>query len=120
MSWRNTERTGQRRLTKLSGIARRIEGVRHLDCDLFQYCPRCKHPQAFMEVKRVLVSDREWEQMRFHAGFWGCMALLIIEPDVGNFGVKVFDGKEISEVEWGDEDLITGVLERARDEHRCK
>lgn len=120
---RNVERTGKRRLTRLSGIARKVEGVRHLDIDLTQWCPLCSRPEAFCEVKSQVVSDAEWKQMRLHAAFWGhnCLGLLVIESSSGEFGVKVYDSAAdtIIPVQWGDEDLVRSVLEKARDLHAC-
>jgi hypothetical protein len=47
----NEERSHYRYVSTLSYWARRVPGVRHLDLDLYQYCPRCKQPEAFCEVK---------------------------------------------------------------------
>ena len=121
-TWRNTERTGQRTVTKLSTVARQIDKVRHVDIDLTQWCPRCKRPQVFAEVKRYLVSDYEWEQVRRHAAFYShdCIAILVIET-LDDIGVKVYDPAFdlLTDVTWGGEEYLTRVLERARDIHVC-
>lgn len=102
---------------------RDIPGIRAIDVDLITYCHRCLHPMTFCEVKKVLVSDREWQQMRLHAKHWGhsCLALLVIEPDLGEIGTKVYDSLTdvISDVTWGGEEFLQRVLERARDRHVC-
>jgi hypothetical protein len=117
---RNRERTGQRYVSKTSAIARKIKGVRHLDVDLVQYCGSCWRPEVFMEVKKYLVSDSEWRQMRQHAKDYNCVALLIIET-LDDIGVKAFypDTQLMSEVEWGGEERLTELLEWARDRHIC-
>jgi hypothetical protein len=117
---RNKERTGQRYVSKTSAIARKIQRVRHVDIDLTQYCPKCKRPQAFMEVKRYLVSDHEWDQMRRHAAFYshGCVAILVVET-LDDIGVKTWDDGVISDVTWGGEEHLITVLEQARDVHEC-
>jgi len=117
---RNKERTGQRYVSRTSAVARKIRHVRHVDIDLTQYCPKCKRPQAFMEVKRYLVSDHEWDQMRRHAAFYshGCVAILVIET-LDDIGVKTWDEGTISDVTWGGEEHLMSVLEGARDAHVC-
>ena len=121
---RNVERSGKRRVTRLSTIVRNIEKIRAIDVDLVTYCPRCLHPLAFCEVKKVLVSDREWQQMRFHAKHWGhsCLALLVIEPDLGEIGVRIYDSDDdsITPVHWGGDAYLQAVLEAARDMHGCR
>jgi hypothetical protein len=123
-SVRNTERTGKRTVSKLSSVARRVEKIRAIDVDLVTYCPRCKSPQSFCEVKKYLVSDYEWEQMRLHAKHWGggAIAILVVEPELGQIGVRVYDpAKEtISTVNWGGEEYLQKVLEAARDRHECQ
>lgn len=120
---RNIERSGKRSVTKLSTIARKVPGIRAIDIDLVPYCPRCKHPLAFCESKRTLVSDAEWDQMRRHARHYGhgVIALLVIEPDAGPLGVKVYDpaADSISPVSWGGEEFLLHVLGSARDSHAC-
>jgi hypothetical protein len=122
VTWRNTERTGRRDLTRLSAIARKIAGVRHYDCDLYQTCPSCKRVQVFAEVKRYLVSDREWEQTRLFAEATGhkCVAILVVET-LDATGVKVYNSEtgEISGITWGGEEYLVKVLSRARDVHAC-
>lgn len=121
---RNAERTGQRKVTRLSKAARTVENVRHVDIDLFQYCPSCKKPQAFFEVKSKPVSSWEWEQTRRLAESFGhgCVAVLVVETWYGDIGVSVYD-PEISEVQglvWsGDEAGLVKVLESIRDTHEC-
>jgi hypothetical protein len=117
---RNQERTGQRYVSKTSAIARKIPRVRHTDVDLTQWCPKCKRPQCFIEVKRYLVSDHEWDQVRRHAAFYGhdCIALLVIET-LDAIGIKAYDDGVISDVKWGEEEDLAGVLESARDRHEC-
>ena len=119
----NIERTGKRKLTRLSSIAREIEGVRHFDLDLYQTCASCKRPQMFSEVKSYLVPDAEWDQVRRHAAFYGhsCLGLLVVESAFGDIGVKVYDSADntISKVCWDGEDYLIEVLERARDAHTC-
>ena len=117
---RNRERTGQRYVSKTSAIARKIPRVRHTDVDLTQWCPKCKRPEAFIEVKRYLVSDHEWDQARRHAAFYshGCIAMLVIET-LDSIGVKTWEEGTISDVAWGGEELLVEVLERARDVHGC-
>lgn len=116
----NIERTGQRKLTKLSGVARKVDRVRHYDVDLFQACALCHRPQAFCEVKSTLVPDAYWKQMRLHADKWGhgCVALLVVEAPSGEIGIKRYDGT-IGALVWGDEDMLRKVLEQARDQHEC-
>jgi hypothetical protein len=122
-SWRNQERTGKRKVTKLSSVARKVADVRHVDIDLTQWCPGCKRPQVFAEVKRRVVSDHEWDQVRRHAAYYahGCLGLLVIEGDTADIGVKVYDPVDdtISPVVWGEESYLQEVLERARDSHLC-
>ena len=121
-TWRNQERTGQRHVTQLSGLARKVEGVRHCDLDLYQFCPRCKRPELFAEVKSRLVSRWEWEQARRHAAYYGhgCLAILVIEGRE-SLGVTVYDSADntISDVNWSGAGYLTSVLERARDIHVC-
>ena len=122
MTWRNHERTGQRYVSRLSTIARSIKGVRHYDCDLYQTCPECKRVQVFAEVKKYLVSDREWEQTRLFAKSTGhkCVAILVIET-LDDIGVKIYNPEtgEISDTNWGGEEYLRKVLDRARDVHEC-
>jgi hypothetical protein len=116
----NVERTGKRKVTRLSSIARKIEGVRHVDLDLTQWCPKCKRPEIFAEVKGRLAPDGEWDQARRHAKFYGhnAIALLVIEAE--DIGVKVYASSDdkIRDVIWGEEYLIR-VLSQARDMHTC-
>src|SRR6266704_5117135 len=123
MTARNFERTGQRKVTRLSTIARKVEGVRGIDIDYVQYDPRCLHPTAFCESKGILVSDKEWEYIRKHAEFYGnnCLAVLVVESRDGSIGVKYYNSstEEIYGPKWGTEELLIGVLEKARDWHTC-
>jgi hypothetical protein len=120
-TWRNAERSGQRKPTRLSGIARRIENVRHTDVDLTQWCPQCKKPQVFAEVKSMPVPDAEWDQARRHAKTYsrGCIAILVIELP-GDLGVRIYNPADdtLGETKWG-EDFLVRVLQRARDRHEC-
>ena len=116
------ERTGKRKVTKLSSIARKVENVRGIDIDYVQYAVPCLHPTAFCESKSYNVSDKEWEYVRNHASHYGngCLALLVIEkPDT--LGVKYFDSStgEIYGPRYGGEEILIMILERARDRHRC-
>lgn len=123
MTIRNVERSGKRKVTRLSSIARKIEGVRGIDIDYVQYDPRCLHPTAFCESKGILVSDKEWEYVRRHAEYYGngCLAMLVVEARSGDLGVKYYDSSsgEIHGPKWGGEELVISVLEKARDRHRC-
>jgi hypothetical protein len=122
VTWRNQERTGKRHVTFLSGLARNVENVRHCDLDLYQWCPRCKRPQLFAEVKSTLVSRWQWEQTRRHAAYYGhgCLAILVVEGQ-GSIGCVVYDSADgsISDPDWTGEAYLTSVLERARDIHKC-
>lgn len=123
-TWRNAERTGERKVTRLSTVARTIPRVRHVDIDLVQYCPKCKKPQVFAEVKSHVIPDSQWDQMRRHADAYGhkCIALLVVEvPDSELLGVRVYtsEDKKLTEVVWGDEEHLGRVLARARDIHEC-
>lgn len=119
---RNREITGRRTVSALSRIARNIENVRHTDLDLTQWCPRCKRPQVFAEVKRILTGDHEWDQARRHAAFYGhhAIALLVVENST-SIGVKVFssDDGSISPVKWGTGKDLQEIMENARDNHEC-
>jgi hypothetical protein len=119
---RNVERSGRRHVTRTSSIARSIEDVRHVDIDLCQYCPKCKRPEAYVEVKRMLVSDHEWDQVRRHADLCGhkCLALLVVEWD-DSLGVKYFDSEngQIYGPKWGGDEVLIKVFELARDRHAC-
>lgn len=121
-TWRNRERTGERPLSRLSGIARHVGNVRHTDIDLTQWCPACRRPQVFAEVKSAPARDGEWDQCRRHASFYahGCLAMLVIEG-AGCLGMRVYDSRDgrISNVKYGDEEMVTAVLGYARDIHRC-
>lgn len=121
MTWRNVERTGRRQVTRLSTLARKVGNVRHMDLDLIQWCPRCKRPELFAEVKGRQVSTWEWEQTRRHAAYYGhgCLAILVIEK-AGDVGCLVYDSADdtISGRQSGEE-YLTSVLERARDIHVC-
>jgi|SRR6185437_3550820 len=124
MTERNVERTGKRKVTRLSAIARQVENVRHYDQDLYQVCPDCKFPQLFAEVKSRDVSEREWEQTRRFAMFYGrgCLALLVVEPpDSEKIGVRIFSSHSglISPLTWGGEGYLKVVLKGARDRHEC-
>jgi hypothetical protein len=123
MTARNFERTGQRKVTRLSSIARKVEGVRGIDIDYVQHCYRCLRPTAFCESKGILVSDREWQYIRKHAEFYGnyCLAILVVEPRSGTLGVKYYNSStgEIYGPKWGTEELLITVLEKARDWHKC-
>ena len=123
-TYRNVERTGERKVTRLSAVARRVSGVRHVDIDLVQWCPRCKKPQMFAEVKSHLIPDTQWEQMRRHADVYGhrCIALLVVEaPESELVGVRVYtsEDKKLNGIVWGDEEYLRRVLARARDIHEC-
>lgn len=106
----------------LSAAARQVEHVRHMDIDLTQWCPKCKRPQLFAEVKSKLVNKWEWEQTRRHAAFYGhgCLAILVIEG-AGGTGLMTYDSADdsVSPVEWSGEEGVIRVLERARDTHVC-
>jgi hypothetical protein len=119
---RNSERTGQRKLTRLSAIARRIEDVRGIDIDYVQYCHSCLYPEIFCEVKRTVVHDGEWRMMRVFARHYGCMAMLCIEPDLGPVGVRVYDAADnsVSLLDWCGEEGAEAVLRMARDRHECR
>lgn len=120
-TWRNQERTGRRKVTRLSTVARKVSGVRHFDLDLYQTCEKCKRPQLFAEVKSREVSDAEWYQTRKHAERWGCVAILVVEA-AERIGVKKYfssTGMITPHVIYGDEDDLLRVLEHARDIHEC-
>ena len=120
-SFRNVERTGRRKVTRLSTVARRVSGVRHFDLDLYQTCERCKYPQLFAEVKSREVSDAEWDQTRRHAKQYNCVAILVVEA-AERIGVKEYFSSTnmiTPHVIYGDEDDLQRVLEHARDIHRC-
>ena len=123
MTSRNVERTGQRKVTRLSSIARKVDNVRGIDIDYVQHCRYCLRPTAFCESKGILVSDKEWEYVRNHAAFYGnrCLAMLVVESRDDTLGVKYFDSStgEIHGPKWGGEELVIGVLEKARDWHAC-
>lgn len=93
-----------------------------MDLDLIQWCPECKRPQLFAEVKSSFVSRREWEQTRRHASYYGhgCLAILVIEGQDA-IGTVVYDSADdsISEAPRAGEQYLTSVLERARDIHVC-
>lgn len=118
---RNVERTGRRKVTRLSAIARKVEGIRAIDIDLVPYCPRCGDPLAFCEVKSYEVHDAEWSQIRRHADFWGCVAILVIEKgnDIGVRMYSSFSGLT-TPVFYGGEEYLLSVLCRARDIHSCR
>jgi len=120
MTERNRERTGRRKLTRTSAIARTVQGVRHLDIDLFQYAPCCLKPQLFIEVKSVPISKSEWAMTRNLADEFGCLAALVVEAWYGDLGVQVYDGETISDLHWSDtEGYLVSVMEKARDDHAC-
>lgn len=118
---RNQERTGKRTVTRLSAIARKVEGIRAIDIDLVPYCPRCGDPLAFCEVKPYEVHDAEWRQIRRHADFWGCLALLVIEKE-NDIGVKIYNSFSglTTPVFYGGEKHLLSVLCDARDIHVCR
>lgn len=115
---RNVERTGQRYVSRLSAIARQVEDIRVLDLDLWTYCPYCKRPELFAEVKKYMVTDAEWAQTRMLAEDYGCMALLVIETP-GDIGVRIYWDGDITPVTWGGEEDVARVLRDARDRHVC-
>lgn len=119
---RNVERTGKRRVSRLSAIARRVEDVRGIDVDYVQYCPACRYPQAFCEVKSREVHDKEWEQVRLFAAHYGnqCLALLVVEKG-SQIGVKRYSSWSgiISPLFYGGEGHLLQALEHARDIHAC-
>ena len=119
---RNRERTGQRPLTQLSGIARKVKGVRHLDVDLYMFCPVCKTPTIFFEVKPVCVKDSEWAQVRMLAGHFGhgTQAALVVEQGE-RLGIKTYDSETdyIHPLLWVDEEYLIRYMEQVRDQHGC-
>lgn len=120
---RNAERTGKRHVTQLSRIARQVENVRHYDLDLYQVCPECKYPQLFAEVKSYDAHDKEWEQTRRHADFYGCMAILVVEiPGRSHIGVKQYSSGRgtMTPLFYGGEGHLLGALRYARDIHVCR
>lgn len=122
---RNIERTGERHVTRLSSVARRVENVRGIDVDYVQYCPRCRSPQVFCEVKSRDVHDREWEQVRIFARHWGngCIALLVIEPPQQYLGYRAYYSSTdlfMAHPVYGSEDDLQRKLEHARDIHECQ
>lgn len=123
MTARNFERTGKRKVTRLSSIARKVDNVRGIDIDYVQHCRYCLRPTAFCESKGILVPDKEWEYVRNHAAFYGnrCLAMLVVESKDGALGVKYYDSStgKIYGPRWGGEELVIEVLERARDWHTC-
>lgn len=123
-TWRNRERSGERHVSRLSSIARKVCDVRGIDIDYVQYCPECKAPQAFCEVKSYDVYDKEWEQVRSFARHWGngCIALLVIEAE-RRLGYKHYLSSThlyMAHPTWCDEAGIQRVLEQARDIHECQ
>ena len=120
---RNRERTGKRKVTELSRIARLVPNVGQIDIDLTQYCRKCRRPQAFMESKPWEVPDGHWDQCRRHARFYGhnCIALLCIEPQMGPVGTKVYASADdsIRSVVWGGEEHLLYVLNQAKEIHVC-
>jgi hypothetical protein len=117
---RNRERSGKRKVTRLSAIARQVEGIRAIDIDLVPYCPKCGAPLAFCEVKSYEVHDNEWAQIRRHADFYGCLAFLFVE-ETERTGVKRYSSSSgiISTLLYGGENLVLKALEYARDIHEC-
>jgi len=121
---RNVERSGKRHVTRLSSIARQVENVRHYDQDLYQVCPDCKFPQLFAEVKGYDAHDREWEQTRRFAMFYGrgCLAILVVEiPGDSQIGVRKFSSHSglITPTVWAGENYLLQTLNYARDIHEC-
>jgi hypothetical protein len=72
----NEERTGERNFLPLSSAAREVFGVRHQDIDLFQYCPRCKHPEVFIEATSS-TRDKYTHPLRIVASMCGVPTLLV-------------------------------------------
>lgn len=118
---RNAERTGKRKVTRLSAIARKVAGIRAIDIDLVPYCPSCGAPLAFCEVKSYEVHDAEWAQIRRHADFYGCLAILVIEKG-DDIGVRFYESWKgtITPVAYGGESHLLRALEHARDIHECR
>jgi hypothetical protein len=117
---RNAERTGKRTVSRLSSVARKVENVRHYDCDLYQVCARCKYPQLFAEVKSYDASDSEWLQTRLLADSFDCIAILVIEKG-DDLGVKTYNSLSgiITPLIWGRENYLLSILKAARDRHEC-
>ena len=76
-----------------------------------------------MESKPYEVGDGHWDQCRRHARFYGnnCIALLVVEPDVGPIGVKVYISSDdmIRKITWGGEEYLMHVLNQAKEIHVC-
>ena len=76
----NVERNHRRYVSTASYWARDVKNVRHLDCDLFQYCPKCKRPEMFFEVKsKIEQHPAHWELTRLQAQAQRGVAALIGE-----------------------------------------
>jgi len=79
MTPRNQERTGQRKLSRLSGIVRSIPGCRNIDLDMTCYCPKCVRFTAFIEIKTSLVPRDHWLMTRQLARLDHCFGVLVVE-----------------------------------------
>lgn len=139
----NAERSHYRYVSTLSYWARRVRGVRHLDLDLYQYCPRCFTPEVFFEVKPATIHEAYWQMTRKLADDTpGSCALLVAEPhDVNNARctkgsgcpcnchtharhdqvtvVPYRDGKILEARTWNREQLVN-ALEWVHGNHQCK
>ena len=76
---RNVELTGLRYRPHVSAWARDLNGLRHLDLDLYQYCHVCGQPELVAEVKKTTAKKVQWEQTRLLGRALGCWSCLIIE-----------------------------------------
>lgn len=125
----NVERSGERHVTELSRLHRkvvRVRGTRGLDLDLFVYCNLCKKPYLFCEVKPYEVSEASWLMTRKLALYigHGCMALLAVEParppEGMTIGFKFWDPVNgISALSWHTEKSAVETLDLLAESHRC-
>jgi hypothetical protein len=122
----NNERSdGYRKVPAVSGYARPVTGVRHLDLDLYQYCPDCGEPQIFVESKTIKEQTyaANWGQTRRFAEAFGVPAMLVIEKFSGeSLGVKLARAPEylIQDKGWRTQPELQKFFEHARDLHAAK
>lgn len=125
----NGEITSRRHLI-LSTVCRRVEGVRHIDIDMAQTCPRCLQPECFMEATSS--NHRNFNLTTRLAQVFRVPSLLVVHGGYSGVdkirycdSIEVFGRARIDEKPLALPDITTwhdldGYLERLNDNHSCQ
>jgi hypothetical protein len=120
MTWRNHERSGERKLSRLSATIRGISGMRNMDLDMTAWNHARGHFTLFIEIKPVNPGRDGWERTRELARLAGCYGALVVEREADSdvFAFHAPSGEYYATWRLDDGEL-RNLLEKMHQEHSC-